>query len=653
MASARQTKRPVSERDIEEFVAQLIQDDGLLSDSDIEGFEDSDNEIDEEAGNWIPEMADDDKDFCDEENNEENEEPVAEAPPIEVRKQTFKNLDDRLDDTNYDDLPPQADEEFVYTSRDKKTIISWKTTQTTVGRAPQRNIIRGTPGASRLARHANDPLKAWELFITGGMIEAVTNFTNKKIDEFLEKFQDLLQSSNKYSHYKQTTNNEIRAFFGILYFRGALKLNLRKTDEIFYHRSSPDIFAATMNAMRFKFLRRFIEFDDFTTRPERWQSDKFAAFREFLEELNKNCAKMRVPSEYLSIDETLYPYRGNVRIRQYNPSKPARYGLLYRSISDARVPYTYYSIGYAGKPEGVPNKYYISSTDGYTRFLVDSLKEYVKLTGRNISMDGYFTSLSIADYLIENDMTLVGTMKSNRVGLPKELIQNADRDDLSVKYAFADGGNKLLVSYVVQKESGKRNVLVLSTMHNSVKVTRDVRRKPNVISFYDCTKGGVDVMDMISGNLSTRIKSRRWPVNALAYALDTARTNAQTILKDNNANNKRSSFEFCWELGEALVKAYLLERHRNPIGLQSGVLSRINKVLGVEPVIQQKPPDAPTDRKRCHVCLGAIRGTADYKQKKQRLAKTKWICESCQLTICKTHSKMVCNACVKQINEEQ
>ena len=142
-----------------------------------------------------------------------------------------------------------------------------------------------------MARHANDPLKAWELFITDDMIEAVTNLTNRKIDEFLEKFQDLLQSSNKYSHYKKTTKNEICAFFGILYLRGALKLNLRKTDEIFYHRSSKDIFAATMNATRFKFLRRFIEFNDFTTSPERWQSDKFAAFREFLEELNKNCAK--------------------------------------------------------------------------------------------------------------------------------------------------------------------------------------------------------------------------------------------------------------------------------------------------------------------------------------------------------------------------
>ena len=39
-----------------------------------------------------------------------------------MRKQIFKNLDDRLDDTNYDDLPAQEDETYVYVSRDKKIL---------------------------------------------------------------------------------------------------------------------------------------------------------------------------------------------------------------------------------------------------------------------------------------------------------------------------------------------------------------------------------------------------------------------------------------------------------------------------------------------------------------------------------------------------
>ena len=42
----------------------------------------------------------------------------------------------------------------------------------------------------------------------------------------------------------------------------------------------------------------------------------------------------------------------------------------------------------------------------------------------------------------------------------------------------------MLVSYVVKKKSGKRNILMLTTMHKSVKITRDSRKKPNVITLY-------------------------------------------------------------------------------------------------------------------------------------------------------------------------
>ena len=77
----------------------------------------------------------------------------------------------------------------------------------------------------------------------------------------------------------------------------------------------------------------------------------------------------------------------------------------------------------------------------------------------------------------------------------------------------------MLVSYVVKKKSGKRNILMLTTMHKSVKITRDSRKKPNVITLYDCTKGGVDVMDMISSNLSTRIQSRKMATECFSLCL--------------------------------------------------------------------------------------------------------------------------------------
>ena len=117
-----------------------------------------------------------------------------------------------------------------------------------------------------------------------------------------------------------------------------------------------------------------IQFDDMTTRDGRRVNDKLAAARSFFENFNENCVRMLIPTEFLAIDETLYPYRGGTVIKQYNPNKPAKYGILYCSISYSKFPYTYYSHAYAAKPtEITAESRYINSTDDYTTYLVDGL----------------------------------------------------------------------------------------------------------------------------------------------------------------------------------------------------------------------------------------------------------------------------------------
>ena len=69
----------------------------------------------------------------------------------------------------------------------------------------------------------------------------------------------------------------------------------------------------------------------------------------------------------------------------------------------------------------------------------------------------------------------------------------------------------MLVSYIDNKKSGKKNVIVLTAMHDQVKVTNDQWKKPHVHVMNDQTKGGVDFVDLVSINHSTRIKSKRWP----------------------------------------------------------------------------------------------------------------------------------------------
>ena len=79
--------------------------------------------------------------------------------------------------------------------------------------------------------------------------------------------------------------------------------------------------------------------------------------------------KALVPPDYLSLDEPLYPTRVQIRFKQYNPDKPAKYGLLFKSINGARYPYTHQSIVYSGKPAGEPNEFYNAVTINYIKQL--------------------------------------------------------------------------------------------------------------------------------------------------------------------------------------------------------------------------------------------------------------------------------------------
>ena len=93
-----------------------------------------------------------------------------------------------------------------------------------------------------------------------------------------------------------------------------------------------------------------------------------------------------IPSEYLAIDETLYAYGVMVKLKEYNSNKPAKYGFLYRRISDSDVPYTYFTLPFAGKPEIEGSEFYVTGTDGYSVYLVDKLSSHVDITGMNVSM---------------------------------------------------------------------------------------------------------------------------------------------------------------------------------------------------------------------------------------------------------------------------
>lgn len=77
-----------------------------------------------------------------------------------------------------------------------------------------------------------------------------------------------------------------------------------------------------MSRARFKLLVSCLGFDNKDKRAQKWKEDRFAAIRDFFEQFNLNCSSHLVPGPYMAIDETLYPSRGKIGFKDYNPMKP-------------------------------------------------------------------------------------------------------------------------------------------------------------------------------------------------------------------------------------------------------------------------------------------------------------------------------------------
>lgn len=91
--------------------------------------------------------------------------------------------------------------------------------------------------------------------------------------------------------------------------------------------TSYPLYRASIGIYRFWNILRFLRFDDANTREERQRTDKAAPMRDLWTMLNSNLRKYYRPTENLTVDEQLFPYRGRTKFTQYIPSKPAKYGI--------------------------------------------------------------------------------------------------------------------------------------------------------------------------------------------------------------------------------------------------------------------------------------------------------------------------------------
>ncbi|XP_071052896.1 piggyBac transposable element-derived protein 4-like [Onthophagus taurus] len=333
------------------------------------------------------------------------------------------------------------------------------------------NIITHLPGCKGPAKNVTTPAESFILFFDEFVLDLLIENTNKYIIEVVkDKFSRTRDA-------RLVTKNEIKAFLGLLIAGGVMRSSHLNFDDLF---SADDMgnefFYTTMSKQRFLFILRCVRFDEKATRAERQETDKLAAIRVLFDYIVNKCGQLFTPSEYLTVDEQLVAFRGHCNFRQYMPSKPNKYGIKIFALVDAKNFYNLKMEVYLGTQPDGPFK--VSNSPGD---VVIRLISPISKSGRNITVDNWFTSIPLADNLLKNHkVTLVGTVRKNKREIPVEFQPNRTRAVKSTLFGFTT--TTTMMSYVPKK--GK-SVILLSTLHKDATIDKESENalKPEECSY--------------------------------------------------------------------------------------------------------------------------------------------------------------------------
>lgn len=381
------------------------------------------------------------------------------------------------------------------------------------GRRARHNILTEQSGPTPYARRqiGDKFITAWKLLVDDNILRHIKTCTETEAHR-------VLGHSNW-----SITLQELDKFISILYARGAYDAKNISVNDLWSKTWGIAFFSKTMSRDRFKEIMKYLRFDLRSERSSRLQTDKFALISQVWNRFINNCITCYKPGENLTVDEQLFATKVRCAFIQYMSNKPDKFGIKFWLCVDKKSKYLLNAAPYLGRDE--------------TRLENQSLGEHVVMSliepfvnkGRNVTTDNFFTSVSLANNLLSKRTTLVGTVNKGRRDIPP-YVKNLRLNLYETKVLKTDDEQCSLTIYQAKRS---KNVLILSTLHDSIQVDESsAKKKPVSVTFYNSTKYGVDVVDQMARKYSVKAASRRWPVQVFYNILDLAAINAWVLYQE-------------------------------------------------------------------------------------------------------------------------
>ncbi|CAF3623708.1 unnamed protein product, partial [Rotaria sordida] len=203
-------------------------------------------------------------------------------------------------DSEYDPIVTESDDTFTNEYISEESDSSNSDIDQIQGRISAANIMKKKPGSI---------IK---------ILDEIALHTNHYAKRYFDQTQRSRQGSNTMKlnsfQWKPLDRIELESFISLLIQSGVNKNNHEFLSELWDISQSSPIYRATMSVGRFRYFLQFIRFDD---RQHCDKSDRLSPIRFIFESFVKQLSRHFVPSENLTVDEQLVPFRDCCCFVQY------------------------------------------------------------------------------------------------------------------------------------------------------------------------------------------------------------------------------------------------------------------------------------------------------------------------------------------------
>ena len=561
------------------------------------------------------------------EQEEEDEEPA--ALPTKRRRSTKKDEPNATEPAvTWSDIDPAS-----YKSKLKRGMFG-----------PTEPIV------SRNLKGCDTPLDLFLWFIPMDMLQTICDNTNKYkklrdactvVSKCVEMDMGLLhlvdptvaeKRSHKYKWY-DVTPNELLVWMGICMNMGVVRQTAMSD---YWAGSELTGIASIKKAMsrdHYLDILAYLHVSDWTQEvksrdPAHTPVQKL---QPLMAHLQKKFLDAMTPGSWVAIDEAMVAMRNRVGLIQYIKSKPIKWGLKIWMCCCSLTSYIFQFDPYLGKPGGGVGGGATEKAElGVAAKVVATFAENLP-SGTNIACDNLFTNHTLCRQLLDRNIGIIGTTRTNYKSFPAELKMSQ-----SAAKKLPQGDSKVLsdghgVVAIRWKDKGIVNMLstavalAVSTVVRRVKEGGQWVEKTigclSPIKLYNNMMGGVDTCDMYRSKYGLHFKGTKWWHKGFFFLMDAVVHNAFCIMlmRHSEKYGRRKHATFRKDLIEALLArkehvAELRSRHATP--------------SSAPPVVNKHAQHWPTvleARGRCVVCCDRVRGLDK---------RTSDSCEICQVPMC-------------------